>query len=213
MPSDTAKDYYFIHRDTGVTEPVIIEYGFLDSSLDDVDQLKKNYKIYAEAVVKAIVEYTKKVPIYESNQYIVQKGDSLYSIAKKYNTSVEELKELNNLITNNLSIGQILNIPIEEENYITYVIEPGDSLYSIAKKYDTTIEEIKKINNLTSNLLSINQIIKIPNKISIEENTYIVQKGDSLYSVAKKYNITVNELKELNNLTNNLLSIGQILKV
>ncbi|MCI8347116.1 MAG: N-acetylmuramoyl-L-alanine amidase, partial [Bacilli bacterium] len=57
LPSDTSKDYYFIHRDTGVTEPVLIEYGFLDSTGDDVNQLKNDYKKYAEAVVNAILEY------------------------------------------------------------------------------------------------------------------------------------------------------------
>ena len=81
------------------------------------------------------------------------------------------------------------------------------------------MEELKRINNLTSNILSIGQVLKLPSeKASNEEqleNTinYTVQKGDSLYSIAKKYNITVDKLKQLNNLTSNLLSIGQILIV
>ena len=54
LPSDPTKDYYFMLRDTGNTESLIVEYGFLDSSKDDVNQLKNNYEDYAEAVVRAI---------------------------------------------------------------------------------------------------------------------------------------------------------------
>ena len=60
-----------------------------------------------------------------------------------------------------MSIGQVLKIPNNEENYITYRVKSGDSLYSIARKYNTTVDNIKKLNNLTSNLLSINQVLKI----------------------------------------------------
>ena len=62
LPSDTSKDYYFIHRNTGVTEPVLVEYGFLDSTGDDVNQLKNNYREYAEAVVNAVLEYKNLAP-------------------------------------------------------------------------------------------------------------------------------------------------------
>ena len=211
LPSDTSKDYYFIHRDTGVTEPVIVEYGFLDSSLDDVNQLKQNYEKYAEAVVKAIVEYTRGEEL-SQNQYIVKKGDSLYSIARTYNTTVENLKTLNNLTSNNLSIGQVLKLPTADEDYITYIVVPGDTLYNIALKYGLTIQELKEINNLSTNILSVGQILKIPKQIE-NDNIYIVKSGDSLYSIAKKYNTNVNTLKEINNLTSNVLSINQKLKL
>lgn len=89
--------------------------------------------------------------------YTVQKGDSLYSIANKYNTTVNEIKSLNNLTSNNLSIGQQLKIPTNASGNITYTVQKGDNLYSIAKKYNTTVNEIKRKNNLTSNNLSIGQ--------------------------------------------------------
>lgn len=153
-------------------------------------------------------------PLY-SNTYTVTKGDSLYSIAKKYDITVDDLKTTNNLKTNTLSIGQILKIPgtsIEEPN--THTVSKGESLYSIANKYGTTVNELKSLNNLSSNTLSIGQVLKLPS--TVEEttiNTYTVKRGDTLYSIANKYNLTVNELKELNNLTSNTLSIGQTLKI
>ncbi len=153
-------------------------------------------------------------PLTPETTYTVEKGDSLYAIANKYNTTVDALKKANNLTSNILSIGQVLKIPtvLETETGITYTVKSGDSLYSIAREYNTTVDAIKSLNNLSSNLLSIGQVLKIPTGASLE-TTYTVQKGDSLYSIAKKFNTTVATLKELNNLTSNLLSIGQILIV
>ena len=154
--------------------------------------------------------------------YTVVKGDSLYSIAKKYNTTVDAIKDLNNLSSNLLNIGQTLKIPTsvtseDTSNYKTYTVVSGDSLYSIAKKYNTTVDAIKDLNNLSSNLLNIGQTLKIPTSATSEDTsnykTYTVVSGDSLYSIAKKYNTTVDAIKDLNNLSSNLLSIGQILKI
>ena len=96
---------------------------------------------------------------------------------------------------------------IEAGNY--YIVKAGDSLYAIANKYNTTVDELKRLNNLTSNTLSIGQKLILPNESELELNYYIVQSGDSLYSIAKRNNVSVDELKRINNLTSNLLSIGQ----
>lgn len=219
LPSNTSKDYYFIHRNTGNTEPIIVEYGFLDSNGDDVNQLKNNWHDLADAVIDALLTYTGKST---EGYYIVKKGDTLYSIARDNNLSVSELKKLNNLTSNTLSIGQRLKIksdatisPIEptqpSDTSNIYTVKSGDSLYSIARKYNVTVNDLMKYNNLTSNLLSIGQQIRIPT--SGTSNTYTVKSGDSLYSIAKKYNTTVDRLKSKNNLTSNLLSIGQVLNV
>ena len=218
LPSDTSKDYYFIHRNTGNLEPLIVEYGFIDDT-KDVEFLKENYKELAEAVISAVanyigVPYTPPEGI-TTNTYVVQKGDSLYNIANKLGTTVSELKKENNLTTNTLQIGEVLRIPTKEiyegeEN--VYIVQKGDTLYSIAAANNTTVDELKKANNLTSNILSTGQLLKIPSAL-LPESTYIVKKGDSLYSIANKYNATVDELKRINNLTSNILSIGQVLKL
>lgn len=225
LPSDTSKDYYFIHRNTGNLEPLIVEYGFIDNT-KDVEFLKENYEELAEAVISAVANYIG-VPYKApngliTNTYVVQKGDTLYSIANKLGTTVSELKKENNLTSNTLQIGEVLRIPtkeIYEEEENIYIVKKGDSLYSIANKYNTTVDELKRINNLTSNILSIGQVLKLPsdkaNNVEKEENTisYTVQKGDSLYSIARKYNTTIDRIKDLNNLTTNLLSIGQVLLI
>ena len=221
LPSNTSKDYYFIHRNTGVTEPVIVEYGFIDDAASNVKFLQDNYKELAEAVIKAVANYKGYNYISPSgvstNTYIVKSGDSLYKIANAYNTTVDELKSLNNLSSNILSIGQVLKVPKSASSEITstidYVVKSGDNLYAIARKYNTTVNEIKSLNNLGSDILSVGQILKIPTVTPSQEQeeTYIVQSGDSLYSIARKFNTTVDELKRLNNLSSNLLSIGQVL--
>lgn len=77
LPSDTSKDYYFIHRDTGRTQPIIVEYGFLDSTGDDVSQLKTKYKDYASAVVRAVLEYIGEEQVL-ANTYTVKSGDTIF---------------------------------------------------------------------------------------------------------------------------------------
>ena len=219
LPSNTSKDYYFIHRDTGVTEPVIVEYGFIDDTAENVQYLQDNYKRLAEAVVRAVANY-KGIPYtspggVQSSAYTVKAGDSLYSIALKYGISVDELKNVNNLTSNIIMVGQVLRIPsaVDETEENIYVVKSGDSLYSIAKKYNTTVDNLKNLNNLTSNVLMIGQKLLVPTVNNNSSSTYVVQNGDSLYKIAQKYNTTVNELKSLNNLSSDALMIGQTLKI
>ncbi len=151
--------------------------------------------------------------------YTVKSGDTLYKIANLYNTSVKELIELNNLSSTSLSIGQQIKVPVEEDNttnneYVNYTVKKGDNLYSIATEYGVSVETIKQINNLTNNLLSIGQVLKIPTKnIEIGYKEYEVKAGDSLYSIAQKFNTTVNDIVKENNLQTTILSVGQILKI
>ena len=217
LPSDNSKDYYFIHRNTGVTEPIIVEYGFIDDTSANYQFLENNYKELAEAVIKAIMNY-KGLPYIApsgttTSTYTVKKGDTLYSIANTYNTTIDNIKKLNNLNSNNLSIGQVLKIAPTELTE-TYTVKKGDTLYSIAKKYNTTVNELKQLNNLTNDTLSIGKSLLVPageitEDIITTNQTYTVKSGDTLYSIAREYNTTPEELRTLNNLATNLLSVGQ----
>ena len=223
-PSDSSKDYYFIHRNTGNTESVIVEYGFLDNA-NDAELLKKYWKDYAEAVVKAIanylgVSYSFTGDMINDNYYIVKSGDSLWSISKKYGLTVDELKELNDLSNNNLSIGQKLLIKdtsSSDELGVYYTVKSGDTLYGISKEYGLSVDELKSINNLNNNNLSVGQKLLVSgtgeNLMGGDFDTYIVKSGDNLYAIARKYGITVDKLKDINNLSNNNLSIGQKLLI
>lgn len=283
LPENPNKDYYYILRETGNLEPILIEYGFIDN-INDASKLKNNLEDYAEAVVKAVTEYAgynyvKPGEIIDINKeiYIVKRGDTLYSIARDNNISVAELKNINNITNNTIYVGQELylkNKIVEEEpsenddiyvvkkgdtlysiskklnisintlkalnklntneiyvgqqlilcndknteEYDVYTVKKGDSLWSISQKYDISVKELIELNNLNNLTLQINQKLEVPKTIIVEpeENDteiYIVEKNDTLWSISRKFNISVNELKELNNLTNNLLSIGQELKI
>ena len=220
LPSDTSKDYYFIHRNTGVTQPVIVEYGFIDNP-EDLSRIQNNYKEYVDAVVDAVITTAEggTIPsVPGGNTYTVKSGDSLWSIANKYNTTVNELKSLNGLTSDSLQVGQVLTVPGSSEGGAIssniYTVKSGDSLWSIANKYNTTVNELKSLNGLTSDSLQVGQVLTVPGSSeggAISSNIYTVKSGDSLWSIANKYNTTVNELKSLNNLTSNTLQIGQVL--
>lgn len=208
-PTDTTKDYYYITRNTPGYETIIVRYGHV-SDIGDANIIKNDYAKMAEAVSDAILDY---IGLSNESTYIVAQGDTLYSIAKKYNTTVNDLKELNKLNTNNLTIGQKIKIPEtnssqtpETEAY--YKVISGDTLYSIAKKFNTTVDNLKELNNLKTNLISIGMPLKITGN-----KTHQVVSGDSLYSIARKYNTTVDNLKKINNLKTNLIHVGDILYI
>ena len=215
LPNDKTKDYYFIHRNTGITEPVLIEYGFIDN-INDSKKIMNNYEKYAEGVVKAVSDYigVNYIPIEELDTYIVKKGDTLWNIAKKNNLTVEELKRYNNLNNNLLYIGQELKLPIKEENIIEegniYEVKKGDTLYSIAKNNNTTVDKLKEVNSLVSDILTIGTNLLIPVSDIIIHKVIL---GDSLWALSKKYNTTVDMIKELNNLVSDIIKPGDELKI
>lgn len=157
--------------------------------------------------------------------YVVQKGDSLWSIANANNTTIDELANLNDLVGNTIYVGQILQIPNTGDSGVnvpdiqtTYVVQNGDTLYSIAKRYNTTPSAIMDLNGLTTAILMIGQILTIPDDVEstgedIQTNIYVVQKGDSLYSIAREYGVSVERLKQENGLTTDILTVGQILTI
>lgn len=212
---------YSIANANNINVDILIKDNALTSNNLTIGQVLK-IRTYESEVVEECFGPDYEIPtsaFVPTITYTVQKGDNLYNIASRYNTSVSTIQNLNNLNGTNLTIGQQLKIPTTSNlsgsvgsSPQVYIVKSGDSLYSIAKKFNTTVDILKNINNLTSNNLSIGQQLKIPStsgNSSSSTQTYIVKSGDNLYSIARKFNTTVDTIKKKNNLTSNLLSIGQ----
>ncbi|MBR3211136.1 MAG: LysM peptidoglycan-binding domain-containing protein [Bacilli bacterium] len=196
------------------------QFGVSVSALMEKNQLKSSSLQVGQVLI---------VPV-SSDTYVVQKGDTLYSISKKYGIPVSELIEMNQLTNQILSIGQVLQVSglsNEDNSSNTYVVQKGDTLYSIAKKMGVSVSDLISYNQLSSTSLMVGQVLYLSpiNDISVgsscygdvyQEPSYIthrVVRGDTLYSLAKKYGISVDTIVRLNNLSNTNLSIGQILKI
>lgn len=96
-------------------------------------------------------------------QYTVQAGDSLWLIAQRYQTTVDVIKQLNGLSGDMLNIGQVLKIPYSQgTSSFSYTVQPGDSLWIIARRFGTTVEAVRQLNGLSSDMLDIGQVLRIP---------------------------------------------------
>lgn len=222
LPENPNKDYYYIIRETGNAESVLVEYGFIDNT-KDAYKLQNNLDTLVEGAVKAIAEYlgvpyTKPgITVNDQDTYTVKKGDTLYSISKNQNIPIDTIIKLNNLTSSNLEIGQQLKLKSDSNNSSNknqYIVQRGDTLYSLALKYNTTVDKLRKLNNLNTNTLTIGQILVLPIETDIDEyDIYVVKKGDSLWSISRKFNIDINDLIELNNLKDLTLQMNQSILV
>ncbi|MDZ7659967.1 LysM peptidoglycan-binding domain-containing protein [Fodinibius sp.] len=164
----------------------------------------------------------------QSKTHTVKQGETLFSIAQQYDIEVEQVREWNNLRGNELSIGQTLLVsPPSSDSAITHTVQRQETLFSISKQYNVSIAEIKSWNNLSSNNLQVGQELTIypsetnsqeQQSLVVEKETqrnsyYTVKSGDSLYKIAQEHDMTVEELKSLNNLSSNTIRVGQQLTV
>ena len=185
----------------------------------------------------------------------IKKGETLGSIAKANNTTVDELKKLNNLNSSKIHQGQVIKInqktedktqeavadKIEKktsktiEKPVSIKIHQGETLGGIAKANNTTVGELKRINNLKDSKLHLGQVLKLNQNVEpntqnrVAESTdkkkegkaeykgssitHKIKRGESLIMIAKDNNISVEELKEMNNLTDSKIRFGQELKL
>ncbi|MFD2215984.1 LysM peptidoglycan-binding domain-containing protein [Metabacillus endolithicus] len=151
--------------------------------------------------------------------YSVKSGDSLSLIAKKYRLTTNELKLFNQLTSDTIKVGQVLNIPL-----LKYDVKSGDSLSVLAKQFGTTSDRIKQLNSLTSDVIYLGQSLYVPVASTVstaptstitqpKTTTYTVQSGDSLSVIAKNFQTTVSSIKEANSLTTDIIRVGQTLNI
>ncbi|MFV8321911.1 LysM peptidoglycan-binding domain-containing protein [Flavobacterium sp. LS2R12] len=219
------------------------------------EKISSNQRIVASEVKANKDERTKKTTQQEpiiSNApafYVVQKGDNLGSIAKKYDVTVAEIQEWNHLSSDNVQLGASLQVVKKESDRkeelvsaperkdIEYVVLQGDNLGNIAKKFGASLMDLKQWNNLQDNTIGVgatlivakDEIVINTNKATVnsfkkktnitdsskkEAIDYYVKKGDSLYSISKKYpGVTISDLKKWNGIRNEELKPGMKLKI
>jgi len=181
-----------------------------------------------------------------SDFYEVQKGDNLFSIAKKFNVSLEDLKKWNNLNDSNVEQGSKLALvnndedPTKVSTYKTevkiteHIVDRGENLGIIARKYDVSISDIKDWNKIEDNNIQLGVKLIVGKKYVVLTDTkntqtkketiavndrdevklYYVKKGDSLFSIAKKYpGVSISDLKKWNGIKSERLKAGMKLKI
>jgi membrane-bound lytic murein transglycosylase D len=140
----------------------------------------------------------------------VRHGETLSTIASRYRTSVNQIALYNNIRRHNYIVaGRILKIPHARQpgpaestsTPITYTVRRGDSLWTLAKRYDTTTKKIQALNDLDTVNLYIGQQLKIPAAGRTAPNVYRVRRGDSPYTIARRHNMSLNQFLRANNLS------------
>lgn len=194
------------------------------------DMIKKlKAQGYSFATVSQVLSLPAPPPTSSGTVYTVKPGDTLYGIAKKYGVTVSKLAAANNIPNTNLiRVGQVLVIPGTSSTPVPppasplkYTVKAGDTLYSIAIKYKTTVAKLASANKITNaNLIRVGQVLSIPGTTSTptpppaSSTKYTVKAGDTLYSIAKRYGVTVAQIASANKLSNvNLIRVGQVLAI
>ncbi|MEK6783765.1 MAG: LysM peptidoglycan-binding domain-containing protein [Bacteroidota bacterium] len=161
----------------------------------------------------------------------VSEKETLYSISKHYGVSIMNILEFNKTADGGLDIGQILKVPyvpkskIQNANGIVHKVATKETLFSISKLYDVSVDDIKAMNKLSDNSLSLGQELIIPKRPSSNletvkpaelqslKGTHTVVAKETLFSISKKYGITVQQLKEWNGISGNEVKIDQVLLI
>ncbi len=156
--------------------------------------------------------------------YTVKSGDSLWLISNNFKTTVSSIASLNNINANGyIYIGQTLKIDDNKNTYHT--VSSGDTLWRLSVNYNTTADAIMKENNLTTSIIYIGQVLRIPSTISlpaptptptqstVKTSNYTVVSGDTVWGVSQKFNTSVDAIVKSNMLALPIFMPGQIVTV
>ncbi|WP_404469345.1 LysM peptidoglycan-binding domain-containing protein [Sutcliffiella horikoshii] len=194
------------------------KYGVSVKELKELNGLKSDI-IKVGQILQLSETGSKEVEENKKSTHEVSSGDTLFSIAKKYGLTVTELKQVNNLKTDLIKMGQVLKVGGATTSY---KVMAGDTLFSISEKFDVTVGSIQKENNLTTDTIRIGQQLIIPpsNHQSVEKAQekvtkafYTVAPGETLWGIAKKFNMSAHKIKKDNHMSSEYVLIGQELKI
>jgi LysM repeat protein len=159
----------------------------------------------------------------------VDEKETLFAISRRYKVSVDAILEFNKDAEKGLEIGQIVKVPytpkatVKHSDGIVHTVEAKETMFSISRKYGVTTDEIKQWNNLSDNTLSIGQALVIKKKsaaitpvstpVLSKKGVHTVGQQETIFSIARQYGITQQQLKDWNNLQSSELKIGQTLFV
>lgn len=157
--------------------------------------------------------------------HAVRPGETLSGIAQKYSVDIAALRMTNRLKGNDIRVGQRLRIPTEDAQPSTslHTVAAGDTLAEIAGRYGVSVVRLKRANRLSNDRLRIGQVLEIPSKSETvarpvvpapagEQSAaglYRVKQGDSLYSLSRRFGVSVESLKDVNGLRTSVVNVGQ----
>lgn len=146
--------------------------------------------------------------------YTVRPGDTLWAIARRFGTTVQALVRANHIADPNLIYpGQVLTIPGHDAMEAVYTVRPGDTLWAIARRFGTTVQELAALNGIADpDLIYPGQVLRLPDSSSVL--VYRVVRGDTLSGIARRFGTTVQALARANHIANpNLIDVGQTLVI
>ncbi len=159
----------------------------------------------------------------------VDEQETLFGISRRYGVSIAQILEHNKEADAGLDVGQIIRVPyvprtVAAQTKDYHVVAPGETLFSISRQYYLTVDELKSLNNLTDNSIAVGQQLNVKSKINttpaspgIQKTTVVgyhsVAPKETLFSISRDYGVSVQQLKEWNNMTGTNLEIGQMIRV
>lgn len=176
-----------------------------DIRWDYVSKRRKGHRLYVpQTVAKVAKQKIKTLPAgktfrrvaSETRIHRVKRGESLYRIARKYNTTIRKIKRDNRLRRNRIFIGQKLKVRSATKAAF-YRVEKGDNLSTIAAKFGLSTSDLKRINGLSSSKIYIGQKLRLKGN---GKRVYVVRRGDNLYRIAKKFGVSVRRIVQANSL-------------
>lgn len=149
-----------VKKDSAVVTQFKIEKQDSISTLETDSEVKTTTKKMTTLVYEV---HAPESEITTTDYHTVQKGETLYGLSKRYSVSLADLKQANNLETTLIKTGQVLRVQNFDDlfNSATWLVVKGDTLYSISKKTGKTVEQLKQLNDLPSNLIKIGQILRL----------------------------------------------------